>query len=240
VRRGTLLFFLSLAACAKESGKVDPPSAPAPKPSATPAASTTASDASPTPTASSVPCTADAGVIDIFAKKELLPAKPPERDKPMVAIVLSAPALGLRVELQQLFAPASCTTTIYARAEKLSLSCTFSPSTTTQVARRVQDRLVFEESHYEMAAPPMNREYHPPVDIPCGARLVFHPVTYRDPKWAAFGSPCTTACYDKKHACADPCITNLTDEKGEPTEAGSKCLERCEDALSKCTARCPP
>ena len=177
-------------------------------------------------------------MIDFFVKKEVLPANPPDREKAAPGIVLSAPALGLRIELVELVAPASCWTEIRAAAQSMTVSCGFSPSSFNFVVRRDGERILFTSMDRMIAAPVTTHALRPPVPLECGTRLVFHRFRWRDPKWAAFGPACENRCYEKKDLCEEPCVTNLTDETGELTAEGSKCSETCRVAFDKCSARC--
>ena len=174
----------------------------------------------------------------------MLPAKPPDREKPAPGIVLSAPALDLKVELVSMPVPMSCDTSIRTAAQIMYVSCTFSPTTFTFTIRREPDRITFIESSSGEVAPgptPIAPSvFHAPILVPCGTRLVFHHFEWRDPKWSAFGSVCQSRCFDKVKSCMRPCITNLTDEKGDLTDAGETCASRCREAEMSCITKCGP
>jgi hypothetical protein len=241
--REVALLLLGLASCAEPAKKdmsTARPSAslvatsrPPPVDAATPAMV----DAAP----SEPVCSAgvDGGVIDVFIKREVLPATP-EREKAVQGVVMTAPSLHLRIELVTFEAPMSCRTVIRAAAQRMTAYCTFSPGSVSWELHRERNRLIFDSEDREVATPTRRSELHPPETLPCGSRVVFHHFKWRDPKWSAFGSPCSHACADKNADCEQPCITNLTDESGELTDAGTKCADACKAAHDKCRSRCPP
>lgn len=245
---GAGLLLLLAADCA-EPVKKETPRAPLASASTTAVASVPSSSAAPSTTESTVaivdagppqcPPGIDGGVVDFFVKREVLPPKPPDREKALPGIILTAPSLNLKIELVSIPAPMSCGTSILAAAQRMSVSCTFSPSSFTFGVRREPDRITFTETDVEIAAPPSaSKEFHPPILIPCGTRLAFHHFEWRDPKWSAFGPPCQVRCSDQEWACRRPCLTNLTDENGTLTDAGTTCDTKCREATAKCTARC--
>ena len=74
----------------------------------------------------------------------------------------------------------------------------------------------------------------------CGARVIFHGLIYRDPRWTRYGSQCVSACFDRSEACERTCALRHTDANDELTEEGALRIQHCREAEAKCMERCPP
>jgi hypothetical protein len=74
------------------------------------------------------------------------------------------------------------------------------------------------------------------VTLPCDATLLWPRVHWPNSHWSAIGN--CPACQYAEDLCQDPCIERLTDDKGDLTEKGSSCAERCTRAAMSCVRGC--
>lgn len=165
--------------------------------------------------------------------------KPPADDAyASWTLVLRVPALKLR-KTDVIEGAARCRSQLRKASQRLSVVCVYSEASDEHTVANEGGVLVGTIRHTAYFSSPPPREWFRQT-LPCGARLVFHKLNYRDPKWEGFGTPCSQRCYDRDVACEEPCYESLTDKQGELTPGGWKCVEHCNHALDRCRGVCPP
>jgi hypothetical protein len=229
-----------LAACAASSsaprrlggGDVDASPGPAVSVADASEAGPTAAAVTDASVEAAAPCAGvDGGAVDVFVRIEV-------KNKVRHAIY-EVPSVDARGEIFPIEGPANCGTRILRAAQRMNVWCVFSPSA-------YDAALVLKDGNLEIDSLPQSGGIDGPVAghhiatvrLGCGVHLVLHGATWRDPKWARFGSDCDSRCFDKHEPCVDPCWEKQSDEHAELTEKGQACVDACTTALNACMARC--
>lgn len=236
--------FALLAACAASStapqrtggGDVDasarPASATAPAVDAAPEAAPSVAAVSDASVEAAPPCAdVDGGAVDVFVRIVV--------DGKKRHAIYEVPSAGARGEIFPIEAPANCRTRIFRAAQRMIVSCTFSPgSYVVEVARKNGNVEIDSLPQSGGIDGPIAGYHLATVRLACGAHLVLHGATWRDPKWSRFGSDCESRCIDKYEVCDDPCWEKETDEQAQLTEKGRACDDACSAVRTACLSRC--
>jgi hypothetical protein len=188
----------------------------------------------------------DAAWIDVELRREpLRPARPGDIQG-CVSLVIREASAGrpssndvlLHKVWVDLAARLDCSTTVYRAAQRLTATCGTAATGFTLEARVDGQRIVLTDGAGDTDGTSGPRELAPPVSVPCGARVVFHELAFRDAGWIRMGDACSSRCRDRYNVCEHPCLENLTDADSNLTDAGVACDEKCTERSTACEARC--
>ncbi len=169
----------------------------------------------------------DGGALDVWVRRE------------GKAIFIVVPMLGLHERWLDLDVPMRCDGDPRRATPRLTTVCS-AQETSFALDLTVEDGALLAGSTTREYGGRRTDPAMRPVRLPCGARLVFHGLTFRDPKWKRFGSPCLSACLDRSEACTKPCVARFTNTEDELTDEGAACMQSCTEAEATCMERCPP
>jgi hypothetical protein len=131
-----------------------------------------------------------------------------------------------------------CRSTVYRAAQRLTATCGTAASEFTFKANVEGEQVLFTEESSSTDGRTGPSEFAPAVPVPCGARVVFHELSFRDPGWIRMGDECSVGCRDRHWLCEHPCQENLTDTDGTLTDAGLACDQKCTERSTACESKC--
>lgn len=169
----------------------------------------------------------DGGVFDVWVRRE------------ENAVFIAIPAIGVHEKWLDLSVPMRCDGDPRRATPRLTTVCSASETSFT-LDLTVDDGVLVATSSWKEYGPKRSQLAMNPVGVPCGARVVFHGLTYRNPRWTRFGSPCLSKCLDRTEACAKPCTARFTGPEDELTPEGIECMRACNEAEATCMEKCPP
>lgn len=169
----------------------------------------------------------DGGALDAWVRRE---AK---------TIFLDVPALAVHEKWLELDTPLRCDGDPRRATPRLTTVCS-AQETSFTLDLTVEDGALITAATTREYGGKRTTPLMQPRRLPCGAHVVFHGLTFRDPKWKRLGSPCISTCLDRSEACARPCAARFTNADEDLTAEGAACMQRCTEAEATCMEHCPP
>jgi hypothetical protein len=169
----------------------------------------------------------DGGVLDVWVRRE------------SNAVFIVVPALGVHERWLDLATPMRCDGDPRRATPRLTTVCS-AQETSFTLDLTVDDGVLVATSSTREYGGRRTEPAMGPTRLPCGAHVVFHGLTFRDPRWTRFASPCLSKCLDRTELCVRPCAARHTGNDDELTPEGVACMQRCNEAEATCMEKCPP
>ncbi len=187
----------------------------------------------------------DAGSIDVELRREPRPTRPGDIQGSVSLVVRRASAghpssndVLLHKVWVDLASRLDCSTMVYRARQRLTATCGTASTEFTFEASVEGQQILFAAGSGDTDGRRAPSEFAPAVPVPCGVRVVFHELSFRDPGWIRMGDECSVRCRDRRWLCVHPCLENLTDADGSLTDAGLACDEKCTERSTACEAKC--
>ncbi len=169
----------------------------------------------------------DGGALDVWVRRE------------GKTIFLDVPELAVHEKWLDFDTPLRCDGDPRRAPPRLTTVCRASETSFT-LDLTVEDSALFAADTTKEYGRRRTLPLMPPRQLPCGAHVVFHGLTFRDPKWKRFGSPCISTCLDRSETFTRPCAARFTNADDDLTDEGASCMRRCTEAEATCMEHCPP